>query len=212
MGKVSQVRMRPGCTPSKFGCQEDRRKRACSSTERPYIVKKQRMEIIAECLNEPEQSCAQNSSIEDTPHTSSDFQTVGQNEPEIIFKQKVDKAVQAFVTHSFRSKAVQTRIKTVDQALSPLKPSTISSSTSPFKATTIKKSSPSISNVIKITRNILIEEEHSDSDISLYTPSVATCSRSPSVHSLQVKSSSDCSELIAEDIKLEVNELNTIKN
>ncbi|GBP09592.1 hypothetical protein EVAR_76584_1 [Eumeta japonica] len=111
MGKVSQVRMRPGCTPSKFGCQEDRRKRACSSTERPYIVKKQRMEIIAECLNEPEQSCAQNSSIEDTPHTSSDFQTVGQNEPEIIFKQKVDKAVQAFVTHSFRSKAVQTRIK-----------------------------------------------------------------------------------------------------
>ncbi|GBP90073.1 hypothetical protein EVAR_27061_1 [Eumeta japonica] len=71
MGKVSQVRMRPGCTPSKFGCQEDRRKRACSSTERPYIVKKQRMEIIAECLNEPEQSCAQNSSIEDTPHTSS---------------------------------------------------------------------------------------------------------------------------------------------
>ncbi|GBP29097.1 hypothetical protein EVAR_17631_1 [Eumeta japonica] len=105
------------------------------------------------------------------------FQTVGQNEPEIIFKQKVDKAVQAFVTHSFRSKAVQTRIKTVDQALSPLKPSTISSSTSPFKATTIKKSSPSISNLIKITRNILIEEEHSDSDISLYTPSVATCSR-----------------------------------
>ncbi|GBP55337.1 COP9 signalosome complex subunit 7a [Eumeta japonica] len=61
------------------------------------------MEIIAECLNEPEQSCAQNSSIEDTPHTSSDFQTVGQNEPEIIFKQKVDKAVQAFVTHSFRN-------------------------------------------------------------------------------------------------------------
>lgn len=38
MGRVSQVRMKPGCTPSKFECQEDRRKRTCSSIERPYIV------------------------------------------------------------------------------------------------------------------------------------------------------------------------------
>ncbi|GBP32702.1 Dipeptidyl peptidase 8 [Eumeta japonica] len=48
---------------------------------------------------------------EGSEDSTNNFQTVGQNEPEIIFKQKVDKAVQAFVTHSFRSKAVQTRIK-----------------------------------------------------------------------------------------------------
>ncbi|GBP44418.1 hypothetical protein EVAR_81334_1 [Eumeta japonica] len=69
------------------------------------------MEIIAECLNEPEQSCAQNSSIEDTLIQVQIFKQLDKMSQEIIFKQKVDKAVQAFVTHSFRSKAVQTRIK-----------------------------------------------------------------------------------------------------
>lgn len=71
MGRVSQVRMKPGCTPSKFECQEDRRKRTCSSTERPYIVKKQRLTTIAECLNELDKSCIPSSSLEDTPQTSS---------------------------------------------------------------------------------------------------------------------------------------------
>ncbi|XP_046975996.1 uncharacterized protein LOC124542107 [Vanessa cardui] len=52
MGKVSKVLLKPGCTPSKFECQEDRRKRTCSSTERPFMLKKKRMEIIAESLEE----------------------------------------------------------------------------------------------------------------------------------------------------------------
>lgn len=80
MGKVSKVLLKPGCTPSKFECQEDRRKRTCSSTERPFMSKKKRMEIIAECLEEntkknmerlenPEQTCSQ--SLKDIPHTSS---------------------------------------------------------------------------------------------------------------------------------------------
>ncbi|KAF9803398.1 hypothetical protein SFRURICE_007244, partial [Spodoptera frugiperda] len=182
------------CTPSKFECQEDRRKRTCSSTERPYIVKKQRITTIAECLNELDKSCIPSSSLEDTPQTSSDFQTVEQNEPEVTCEHKVEKLVQACITQKFRSKAVQINIKTKDQASSPLKPSIISSSTSPFKAEIIKKTYPSVSNLSK----------HSDSDISLYTPSVATHSCSSSVQSLQVQSSSDCSELIAEDRRLEV--------
>ena len=71
MGKVSYVRMKPGCLPSKFGCQEDRRKRTCTSAERPYMIKKQRMSTIAECLQE---SCTPSTSIElqesFTPSTS----------------------------------------------------------------------------------------------------------------------------------------------
>lgn len=67
MGKVSQVRMKPGCTPSKFGCQEDRRKRTYSDTKRSYMLKKQRMTIIAECLNEPDESCTPSLSLKDTP-------------------------------------------------------------------------------------------------------------------------------------------------
>lgn len=132
--------------------------------------------------------------------------------PEIVCKQKANKSVQAFVTHKFRSKAVQARVKLTDKAISPLKPTFISCSTSPLKAGTIVKSSPSVSGLQKIRRQILIEEEHSDSDISLNAPSVGTNSSSPSGHSMQAESSSDCSELIAEDRKLEANEtiFNTI--
>lgn len=65
--------MKPGCTPSKFECQEDRRKWMCSSTQRPYIIKKQRKMVVTECLNESEESCAQNSSLKDTSNTSSDM-------------------------------------------------------------------------------------------------------------------------------------------
>lgn len=37
MGSVShQVRMKPGCIPTKFECQPDRIKRAFHTTERPY--------------------------------------------------------------------------------------------------------------------------------------------------------------------------------
>ncbi|GBP46083.1 hypothetical protein EVAR_41436_1 [Eumeta japonica] len=66
MGKVSKILMKSGCIPTKFECQEDRRKRMSSIIERPYIVKKQRTETIAECLNEYNKSCTTSSSLEDT--------------------------------------------------------------------------------------------------------------------------------------------------
>ncbi|XP_072946857.1 uncharacterized protein [Epargyreus clarus] len=47
MGSVSQVRMKPGCIPTRFECQPDRRKRIIS-TERPYAIKKQRRLLIEE--------------------------------------------------------------------------------------------------------------------------------------------------------------------
>ncbi|XP_047997647.1 uncharacterized protein LOC125235212 [Leguminivora glycinivorella] len=206
MGKVSQVRMKPGCIPKKFECQEDRR--TCSYKERPYMLKKQRMSIIAECLNEPEQSSTPSSSVKDTSSTSSDFQIVGENvpeTPETLCQLTTDKSVQALITHKFRSKAVQAKVKSTEKGLSPLKPPQISTSTSPFKLKTTINSSPSVSGLRKSTRNISIESEQSHSDVSLYAPSASSAS-CLSMHSLQVKSSSDCSEFIKEDKKIEVKE------
>ncbi|VVC89748.1 unnamed protein product [Leptidea sinapis] len=52
MGSVSQIRMKPGCVPSKFECQPDRRKRTSGSNERKYSAKKQRREVVAEAEQE----------------------------------------------------------------------------------------------------------------------------------------------------------------
>ncbi|KAL4718001.1 hypothetical protein ACJJTC_004012 [Scirpophaga incertulas] len=177
MGKIAQVRMKPDCIPSKFGCQEDRRKRTCSSTERSYL----------QTIEEPEMPCP--------------LKMDKSLQVEISCAQKNDNSIQATMTPKFRSKAIQSKIKTLNQASSPLKPSITSSSTSPFKDKTIQKLCTSVSNINKVTRNILIEEEQSDNDI--YVPPMASYSSSSSVHSLQLKSSSDCSELIIEDKKLE---------
>lgn len=72
MGFVSQVRMKPDTLPSKFDCQPDRRKRAGSSLEQPYALKKQRMAIIEECLNESvESSIASTSSVPEATSVTS---------------------------------------------------------------------------------------------------------------------------------------------
>ncbi|KAL4718237.1 hypothetical protein ACJJTC_018236 [Scirpophaga incertulas] len=188
MGKVSQVRMKPDCIPKKFECQENRRKRTYSDMERPYILKKQRLSIIAECLNEPEQSSTPSSSVKDTSNTSSDFQIVGENVPETLCELTADKSVQALITHRFRNINLHIPIQIRDH----------------YKFMTF-----CVSWLSKITKSIFKESERSDSDISLYEPSASTTSCSP-VHSLQVKSSSDCSEFIEEDKRLRAKE--TIMN
>ncbi|GBP87434.1 hypothetical protein EVAR_60696_1 [Eumeta japonica] len=104
-------------------------------------------------------------------------------------------------------KAVQAGPKYKDQALSPLKPLLVSSFTSPFKVKTFKKSRPS--EMGKITRNIFTEDEPSDGEISLYSGDIR--SHSPSVHSLQTKSSSDCSEIL-EDYKKQQQATETLSN
>lgn len=50
MGSVSQVRMKPLCIPTKFECQSDRRKRTSNTTERLYILKKQRKTLVEVCI------------------------------------------------------------------------------------------------------------------------------------------------------------------
>lgn len=129
--------------------------------------------------------------------------------PETILK--YNKSVQTLAlkninkTVTVRSRAVQAQVQCKDQELSPVKPTLVSSFTSPLKGTTIKKSRTSAA----FARNLFGETEHSDSDVSLYT---RHSSQSP-VHSSQIKSSSDCSELREEDRKIEATEtvLKTIK-
>lgn len=64
MGSVSKIRMKPGCIPTKFECQADRRKRASDMTERPYTVKKQRQELIQDSIKDLEDKSIVNKAIE----------------------------------------------------------------------------------------------------------------------------------------------------
>lgn len=73
----------------------------------------------------------------------------------------------------------------------------MSSYTSPFKAETIKNLYPSVFKLTKLKEILFIEEQHSDSDNFLYTPFVD--SDSPSMLSLQVKTTTVYSEYISED-------------
>lgn len=53
MGSVSQIRMKPGCLPTKFTCQTDRRKRTFdTTTKRQFAFKKERKLLIEECEKE----------------------------------------------------------------------------------------------------------------------------------------------------------------
>ncbi|XP_050675500.1 uncharacterized protein LOC126972657 [Leptidea sinapis] len=204
MGSVSQIRMKPGCVPSKFECQPDRRKRTSDSNERKYSAKKQRREVVAEAEQELQNKTTTTCSVateqleleDPTPGTSAMQESTTKDAPKMV-----NKSIQVYITNKFRSKAVQTEIKSVDQMTSPSKPFCRSAFTSPFKITSTK---PSISTIQKCSKKIGFQAD-SDSDIS-YTPSVAH-SESPSVTSLKIKSSSDCSELIEDDKKQEASRI-----
>ena len=129
--------------------------------------------------------------IEDpSPGTSVMQENIAQDAPKMA-----NKSIQVYMTNKFRSKAVQTEINSVDQMTSPLRPFCQSAFTSPFKITSSKTVKPST--LQKCTKKLIAIQADSDSDVS-YTPSVVH-SESPSLTSLKMKSSSDCSELIADD-------------
>lgn len=70
MGKVSQVRTKLGCIPTKFECFKANERLKSSSTKQPYVLKKR---IDAECLHELGDNCIQipSSSIKDSSNASS---------------------------------------------------------------------------------------------------------------------------------------------
>jgi hypothetical protein len=51
MGRVSRIRMRPGCLPTKFACQPTRASTS-SDINRPVAAKRQRLALIRECEEE----------------------------------------------------------------------------------------------------------------------------------------------------------------
>ncbi|KAJ0169998.1 hypothetical protein K1T71_014604 [Dendrolimus kikuchii] len=175
MGSVSQLRLKPGCLPSKFDCQPEKRKRTCSSLSRPNILKKLKMMLFEDYANE---------SVESSTVVAS-TSVLLQEEGSQGLRTAV-KSIQVLTPHKYRSKATQSSIKRMDQAASPLKYSQKSVTISPFQ---VKSSRPSA-----VSKKLIIEE-HSDSDESLYTPSVTHTKSSESVHSLQIKSSG-CSQLV----------------
>lgn len=65
MGSVKKIIMKKGCLPSRFVCQPDRRKRTAPSSQRPVVIKRQRMEMIDEMMRD------ENSKKEET----TDFET-----------------------------------------------------------------------------------------------------------------------------------------
>ncbi|GBP40402.1 hypothetical protein EVAR_25254_1 [Eumeta japonica] len=200
MGSVSQVRMKPACMPSKFQCQPDRRKRTFNATKRPYILKKQRLTLIKECEKDLEERSVTTKQVEVGESSSgiSVSQAHIENTSQKDSHKSADKATQVLITYKYRSKAIQTEVNLVNQMTSPLKPFNQSVSTSPFKIKSCITAKPSTSMIQKYSRKLFTIEEESDSDIS-FAPSITHRESSPSTISQQMKSTSDCSELIEED-------------
>lgn len=114
---------------------------------------------------------------------------------------KAHKSIQVYMTHKFKSKAIQTEIKVTNQISSPMKPDLQSVSTSPFKISKITTHvKPTTS-----TKKLFATEYKSDSDIS-YTPFIMKRETSPET-SFQMTSTSDCSELIQDDKKQETSQI-----
>ncbi|KAL4706943.1 hypothetical protein ACJJTC_005212 [Scirpophaga incertulas] len=199
MGSVSKIRMKPGCIPTKFECQADRRKRASDITERPYTLKKQRQELIQESIKVLEDKSIIKNPLEFEETSFRSSAVHGNTESITQDKNKTaNKSIQVYIIKKFRSKAVQTEVNIINQMTSPLKPDRQSVSTSPFKITRCTSQiKPTTSNIYKSSRKIFVSENHSDSDIS-YTPSITHGESSPTI-SVQTKSFSDCSELIQDD-------------
>ncbi|GBP30849.1 hypothetical protein EVAR_91590_1 [Eumeta japonica] len=208
MGSVSQVRMKPACMPSKFQCQPDRRKRTFNATKRPYILKKQRLTLIKECEKDLEERSVTTKQVEVGESSSgiSVSQAHIENTSQKDSHKSADKATQVLITYKYRSKAIQTEVNLVNQMTSPLKPFNQSVSTSPFKIKSCITAKPSTSMIQKYSRKLFTIEEESDSDIS-FAPSSTHRESSPSTISQQMKSTSDCSELIEEDKKQEASKI-----
>ncbi|XP_060804273.1 uncharacterized protein LOC106136451 isoform X2 [Amyelois transitella] len=195
MGTVSQIRLRAGCVPRKFACQPDRKRRTEDITTRPLAVKRQRLESIAECEREIEQThSTQSISVAEVqPGPSSDMLP-----PVLCSPITTDKSIQVSLSHKFRSKSTQTTTKFRNIALSPMKNLSKSISTSPLKQKNYRMALPSSSSAVKISKKLCFgsEVEQYDSDVSsLFTPSVTHSSSSSSLISQEIKLSSENSSL-----------------
>ncbi|GBP68349.1 hypothetical protein EVAR_31339_1 [Eumeta japonica] len=165
-----------------------------------HIFSKQRLTLIKECEKDLEERSVTTKQVEVGESSSgiSVSQAHIENTSQKDSHKSADKATQVLITYKYRSKAIQTEVNLVNQMTSPLKPFNQSVSTSPFKIKSCITAKPSTSMIQKYSRKLFTIEEESDSDIS-FAPSSTHRESSPSTISQQMKSTSDCSELIEED-------------
>ncbi|KAF5303555.1 hypothetical protein FQR65_LT08156 [Abscondita terminalis] len=175
--------------PTKFHCQEDRKRRLSPEAVpiREVFLKRQRKSLVTECLESQSKTKTHVECIQTDENIEQEVVTLEElpksqdkkTSTEIIIT--ADKSIQVTikVTKHFRSKAVQATSQNKNVSISPLQVCT-SSFTSPFK---IEHLQPSQSGVVEAAkRKIVHEDERSDSDISRLgsdhsSPFVPTSSR-----------------------------------
>ncbi|CAH1972125.1 unnamed protein product [Acanthoscelides obtectus] len=175
MGFRKKILLTEDAVPTKFHCQEDR-KRPLSDAglSRGAYVKRKRMDLVNTCLQSQNATEAQAESLQKDESLIQDIiepQGLSRTQDRETITNSIitaEKSVQVTIKENVhhRSKSVQTRCQTTSISTSPMKVSTTSRSTSPFK---IKPCSlrPSQSEIVKaVKRNVFLEDEKSDSDIS----------------------------------------------
>ncbi|CAH1957906.1 unnamed protein product [Acanthoscelides obtectus] len=175
MGFSQKILLTEDAVPTKFHCQEDR-KRPLSDAglSRGAYVKRKRMDLVNTCLQSQNATEAQAESLQKDESLIQDIiepQGLSRTQDRETITNSIitaEKSVQVTIKENVhhRSKSVQTRCQTTSISTSPMKVSTTSRSTSPFK---IKPCSlrPSQSEIVKaVKRNVFLEDEKSDSDIS----------------------------------------------
>ncbi|KAH9635132.1 hypothetical protein HF086_000853 [Spodoptera exigua] len=144
MGFSQKILLRDEAVPTKFHCQEDRKRRLSpeAGPSREAFLKRQRRSLVTECL---------------------ESQSTTETEVESI--QQLDNIIQdAVMLEGARLCKYEYKIKKI--STSPLKVCTTSSFTSPFKIEPCRLQ-PSQSGAVKaVKKKIVLEDDKSDSEIS----------------------------------------------
>ncbi|KAH9628608.1 hypothetical protein HF086_010342 [Spodoptera exigua] len=176
MGFSQKILLRDEAVPTKFHCQEDRKRRLSpeAGPSREAFLKRQRRSLVTECLESQSTTETEVESIQQLDNIIQDAimleETSKTQEKETSTETIItlEKSVQVTtkVTKHFRSKAVQVRIQNKSISTSPLKVCTTSSFTSPFKIEPCRLQ-PSQSGAVKaVKKKIVLEDDKSDSEIS----------------------------------------------
>ncbi|KAL4717677.1 hypothetical protein ACJJTC_000826 [Scirpophaga incertulas] len=128
-GYIKKISMKKGCLPSRFTCQPDR-KRSAPSTNRSVIVKRQRKQLIEEALKEAENKetseCTE--AVLDLLQNKKEDAPTPTGNPSL----SQEKSIQVHVYHKYRSKGIQCKMETSNNAVSPIKSCTKNVLTSPM--------------------------------------------------------------------------------
>ncbi|KAK9736907.1 DDE superfamily endonuclease [Popillia japonica] len=174
MGFSKKLLLAEGTLPSKFSCQEDRKKRLCDvGTSRAAFVKRQKKDLLEECQKETQLQQEIEIGVE-----SDDNIMIMKTIAELPKTQDKDTLTDSITTSEksvqitmkmtpkihYRSKSVQTVFSEKDKSTSPIKVLTKCISTSPFKIEPFVQN-PSTSGVVRAFKKNILSEE-SDSDFS----------------------------------------------